>query len=119
MGGTWIVEPISESACHVRLLHDFFAATGDPADLDWIGQAVDRNSEAELRALRARAELAGPDQLFSFDDTVSVDGTAEDVYNFLNEAQLWPERLPHVARVSLAEETTGLQVLEMDTRAKD
>src|SRR5581483_9214056 len=119
MGGSWIVETVSGTACHVRLLHDFAAATGDPADLDWIGEAVDRNSEAELRALKERAELAGPDQLFTFDDTVPVDGAAEDVYDFLNEAQLWRERLPHVARVSLDEQTPGLQVLEMDTRAKD
>src|SRR5262249_20731561 len=40
-------------------------------------------------------------------------------YDFLNEAQLWTERLPHVARVKLDEEMTGLQILEMDTTAKD
>lgn len=119
MGGTWIVEPISESECHVRLLHDFFAASGDPADLDWISQAVDHNSMAELRALKTSAELTGPEQLITFADTVEVDGSAKDVYAFLNEAQLWHERLPHVARVSLEEETSGLQVLEMDTATKD
>jgi len=119
MGGRWVVQPVSASECHVLLLHDFYAASGDPADLDWIGQAVDRNSAAELSALRARAELAGPEDLFTFEDTVEVDGSAEDVYDFLNEAQLWQQRLPHVARVSLEEETSGLQVLEMDTRTTD
>src|SRR5258708_3343273 len=59
MGGKWVVEPVSESGCHVRLLHDFFAASDDPADLDWISQAVDRNSMAELRALKTSAELTG------------------------------------------------------------
>jgi aromatase len=117
MGGKWVVEPVSASRCHVRLLHDFFAASDDPADLDWISQAVDRNSASELHALKTTAELTGPDQLITFDDTVPVDGSAADVYDFLNEAQLWPERLPHVSRVSLAEDTPGLQVLEMDTRA--
>ena len=34
-------------------------------------------------------------------------------------AQLWSERLPHVGRVSLEEETPGLQILEMDTSTKD
>jgi len=119
MGGTWVVEHVSECQCHVRLLHDFFAASDDPADLDWISEAVDRNSMAELQALKASAELTGADQLITFDDTVTVDGSAKDVYDFLNEAQLWPQRLPHVARVSLEEETPGLQILGMDTSTKD
>ena len=119
MGGMWVAEPVSASACHVRLLHDYFAATDDPADLEWIARAVDRNSTAELQALKTSAELNGSGNLFSFEDTVEIDGSAEDVYDFLNEAWLWRERLPHVVRVSLDEETAGLQILEMDTRAKD
>lgn len=119
MGGEWIIEPISANECRVRLLHDFFAATSHPADLDWITEAVERNSGSELNALKARAELNGPDEIFTFDDTVTVDGTAKDVYDFLNEAQLWSQRLPHVSRVILEEETPGLQILEMDTSTKD
>jgi len=119
MGGEWVVEPVSESECRVRLLHDFFAASDDPADLEWISQAVDRNSMSELQALKTSAERSGPDQLITFDDTVTIEGSAEDVYDFLNEAQLWSQRLPHVARVSLEEETPGLQILEMDTSTKD
>ncbi|MCX4527178.1 MULTISPECIES: aromatase/cyclase [unclassified Streptomyces] len=119
MGGAWVVEPVSATSCRVRLLHDFHAATDDPADLDWISQAVDRNSASELQALKASAEAAGPDDLITFDDTVTVDGSGKDVYEFLNEAQLWQERLPHVARVSLEEDEPGLQILEMDTRTKD
>jgi len=119
MGGEWVVKPVSGSECRVRLLHDFFAASDDPADLDWISQAVDRNSTAELNALKSRAELAGPEQLITFSDSVAVDGRAQDVYDFLNEAQLWEKRLPHVARVVLEEETSGLQILEMDTSSPD
>ncbi|HET9895094.1 MAG TPA: aromatase/cyclase [Streptosporangiaceae bacterium] len=119
MGGQWIVEPVSRAQCRVRLLHDYSARTDSAADLEWIGQAVDRNSTSELRALKERAELDGTGQLITFADTVDVDGGAQDVYDFLNQAQLWQERLPHVSRVWLEEETPGLQVLEMDTRAKD
>ncbi|GAA0341138.1 aromatase/cyclase [Actinoallomurus spadix] len=119
MGGIWIVEPLSASECRVRLLHDYFAATDDPADLDWIDRAVDRNSRSELQALKTSAELTGPDRLITFEDTVTVDGSAKDVYDFINEAQHWSRRLPHVARVSLEEETPGLQILEMDTLTKD
>jgi aromatase len=121
MGGAWVVEPISEAKSRVRLLHDYHAASGDPADLAWIDKVVERNSQAELSALAANAELdpESSDLLLSFDDTVDINGLAKDVYDFLNEAQLWQERLPHVSRVLLEEETPGLQLLEMDTRTKD
>ncbi|HEV2780505.1 MAG TPA: aromatase/cyclase [Actinophytocola sp.] len=121
MGGAWLIESISETESLVRLLHDYRAIDDDPHDLIWIDEAVDRNSQSELAALKANVELAtGAEELtFSFSDTVSINGAAKDVYDFLNEAQLWTERLPHVARVELTEESPGLQILEMDTRTKD
>ncbi|MFE3271242.1 aromatase/cyclase, partial [Streptomyces sp. NPDC059215] len=121
MGGTWIIEPLGDDASRVRLLHDYRAIDDDPHDLLWIDQAVDRNSRSELDALKKNVELAhaAEEATFSFEDTVLVDGSAKDVYAFLNEAHLWPERLPHVSTVRLHEDTPGLQTLEMDTRAKD
>lgn len=119
MGGEWVVEPLSSDSCRVRLLHDFHAATSDPADLDWITEAVDRNSASELQALKQSAEPVEDGELLTFEDSVSIDGNRAMVYAFLNDAQLWHERLPHVARVSFEEETPGLQVLEMDTRTED
>jgi aromatase len=82
---------------------------------------VDKNSTAELAALKVeRAHAAQTDELtFSFTDTVQITGSAKDVFDFVNEAHLWAERLPHVATVRLTEDTPGLQELEMDTRAKD
>ncbi|MFF4412778.1 aromatase/cyclase [Streptosporangium sp. NPDC001559] len=122
MGGTWVIEPTSDGGCRVRLLHDYRAVDDDPGGLTWIDKAVDRNSTSELAALKTNVELATgaeADRLLSFEDTVRIDGSAADVYDFLNDAQLWEKRLPHVARVSLLEDVPGLQVLEMDTRTKD
>ncbi|MCX4590648.1 aromatase/cyclase [Streptomyces sp. NBC_01549] len=121
MGGTWIIEPLGENESRVRLLHDYRAIDDDPHDLLWIDQAVDRNSRSELAALKKNVEFAhaAEELTFSFEDTVYVDGSAKDVYAFINEANLWSERLPHVATVRLEEDTVGLQTLEMDTRAKD
>ncbi|GLZ15455.1 actinorhodin polyketide synthase bifunctional cyclase/dehydratase [Actinomadura sp. NBRC 104425] len=121
MGGTWIIEPLTADTSRVRLLHDYRAVDDDPEKLAWIDRAVDRNSTAELAALKANAELVtgAQDVLLSFEDTVEINGSAKDVYDFLNEANLWKERLPHVAEVRLTEETPGLQVLRMDTRTKD
>ncbi|MGW0702215.1 aromatase/cyclase [Streptomyces sp. NPDC002867] len=121
MGGTWIVEPLSDAASRVRLLHDFRAVDSRPESLKWIDEAVDRNSRSELAALKQNVELAHASQeiTLSFEDTVQIQGQAKDVYDFVNEAGLWAERLPHVASARLEEDTPGLQTLEMDTRARD
>jgi aromatase len=122
MGGTWLIEPISEGESRVRLLHDYRAVGDDPDKLAWIAEAVDRNSRSELAALKASVELtagSADELMVSFEDTVRIDGAAKDVYDFINDAQLWKERLPHVVRVSLTEDSPGLQILEMDTRTKD
>jgi aromatase len=122
MGGTWVIEPLGPSVAKIRLLHDYRAVDDDPGGLAWIDEAVDRNSRSELAALKTNVEKAtGPGAALavSFEDSVRIDGSVKDVYDFLNEAQLWRERLPHVARVELTEDTPGLQTLEMDTRTKD
>ncbi|WP_242911381.1 aromatase/cyclase [Actinomadura terrae] len=123
MGGTWVIEPEGGARCRVRLLHDYRAVDDDPESLAWIDRAVDRNSRSELAALKAGVERAttakAADLMLSFEDTVRVDGSAEDVYDFLNEAHLWEKRLAHVARASLTEDEPGLQTLEMDTRTAD
>jgi aromatase len=121
MGGAWVLQPLADGTCRVRLLHDYRAIDDDPQLLDWIDQAVDRNSRAELQALKENVELATErsDLMLTFDDTVQVEGSAQDVYDFINQAQLWAERLPHVASVTLQEKTPGHQLLTMQTRTKD
>ncbi|MGW5201828.1 aromatase/cyclase [Streptomyces spiralis] len=123
MGGMWIVEPLTEGTSRVRLLHDYRAVDDDPHDLLWIERAVDENSTAELAALKENVERDHAAQVqeltFSFTDTVTIDGSAKDAFDFVNEAGLWPKRLPHVARVRFTEDTPGLQELQMDTRARD
>ncbi|WP_042429175.1 aromatase/cyclase [Streptacidiphilus anmyonensis] len=121
MGGAWVLEPSGPQACRVRLLHDYRAVDDDAEKLAWIDEAVDRNSRSELAALKANVErVTAEDELrFSFADSVTVAGSAKDVYDFLNEAHLWKERLPHVAEVRLTETSPGLQVLRMDTLTKD
>lgn len=122
MGGSWLVEEADDTSSLVRLLHYYRAVDDDPEHLNWIEQAVDRNSHSELEALKANIEIAatrGDEVAFSFEDTITFDAEAKDAYDFLNEADRWQERLPHVARVVLEEEAAGLQLLEMDTRTKD
>lgn len=121
MGGAWIIEQIAPEASRVRLLHEYRAIDDDPHSLVWIDQAVDRNSRSELAALKTNVEAvhAAAELMFTFEDTVHVGGRPEDVFAFINDADQWPERLPHVARVGFAEDAHGLQTLEMDTVARD
>lgn len=121
MGGEWLVEPVGDGTTRVVLLHDFRAVGDDPAGIDWITRATDRNSTAELAALRTVAELDPPFAALGLDftDEVEVAGDPADVYDFLARAEYWPDRLPHVARLELREEDGGVQHLEMDTRAPD
>ncbi|MFD7288157.1 aromatase/cyclase [Streptomyces sp. NPDC059863] len=120
MSGTWIIEPRG-AECRLRLLHSYRAIDDDPAGLAWIDEAVERNSRSELAALKANVELAthSAELTLSFEDSVRVNGSAKDAYDFVNEAQLWTERLPHVSSVSLTENEPGVQTLRMDTVAKD
>ncbi|MFJ6943791.1 aromatase/cyclase [Streptomyces wuyuanensis] len=122
MGGEWAIEPLPEGGSLVRLSHDFRAVDDDPASAEWIRQAVDRNSDKELAALRDAAEQRErrADLLLTFSDEVRVTGGAvKDVYDFLDQADLWPRRLPHVARAELTADVAGEQILEMDTRTPD
>ncbi|MET9096664.1 aromatase/cyclase [Streptomyces cyaneofuscatus] len=121
MSGEWILEPLPEGRTRVRLTHSFRAADDSTENTAWINRAIDTNSDRELAALRTAAEResTGAELEFTFEDTVAVQGSAKDVYDFLNEADQWERRLPHVARVVLTEDSPGVQSLEMDTRAPD
>lgn len=121
MGGEWRIEERDDGTARVVLLHDYRAVGDDPEAEALIARAVDRNSTAELAALKKAAELgAGGDELsMTFSDTQIVHGDAADVYAFLARADLWPRRLPHVARLDLTEEEGGVQHMDMDTRSPD
>ncbi|MEV3932791.1 MULTISPECIES: aromatase/cyclase [unclassified Streptomyces] len=120
MGGEWTVRSAGAGS-EVVLAHSY-AAVGDDADtLGWLEKAVDGNSRAELASLAeaAREKEAGMDTSFTFRDSLHIEGTAAAAHAFLDRAEHWVERLPHVARVELTEPAPGVQVLEMDTRTSD
>ena len=120
MSGEWIITSRGDGAT-LTLTHDFEAAGGDPAGAEWITEATDRNSEKELANIKTLAEAWDRvgELVFSFEDSVLVDGSLDDIYDFLHDAGRWPERLPHVSRLELTEDVPHLQVMVMDTLAKD
>lgn len=119
MGGEWHVEPLPGGGSRVRLGHDFRAVDDDPAKAEWIRQAVDRNSTAELAALSAAADPSAAQLMLTFDDQVRVPAPTELVYDFISQGAAWPARIPHVARAVLEEPAPGVQLLEMDTLTPD
>ncbi|MFI6040995.1 aromatase/cyclase [Nocardia sp. NPDC051321] len=121
MSGTWLIEATSDTSALVRLQHTYRAVDDDPDGLAWIDQAVDRNSRSELAGLRVELEFAyaAAESTFSFEDSVQIAGSAAQAYEFIDQAQLWAERLPHVAAARFEEPTPGLQTLEMDTKTRD
>ncbi|MEU5314933.1 aromatase/cyclase [Streptomyces sp. NPDC021562] len=121
MRGEWIITPAGDGASHLELTHDFRAVDDDPAGVEWITRATDRNSGAELDAVRALAERYSElsELELTFEDSVLVDGASDDVFEFLYQAREWPTRLPHVDRLELTEDVPGIQVMTMDTRTAD
>jgi aromatase len=119
MSGSWTFHP-SGGGTEVVLTHDF-TAVGDGEHDEWLVSAVDANSNGELAALRRIAELghAVADVVVSFADEIPLQGSPDDAYSFIERSDLWPQRLPHVARVSLLEPQPGVQDMEMDTMTSD
>ena len=107
MGGQWRMEPLDEERTRLVLTHDYRAVDDDPAGEEWIARAVDRNSQSELAGVKKIAEEHArlDELLLTFEDEVEIAGAAPDVFDFLNRADEWPERLPHVDRLELREDT--------------
>jgi aromatase len=121
MSGEWRIVPVDDRTTRVLLLHQYRAVDDDANAEELIEQAINRNSNAELAALKDAAELgaSGAGLRFTFSDSVTVASSADVVYSFLERADLWPERLPHVSRLELSEDAPGIQRMDMDTRSPD
>lgn len=121
MTGSWTVRTLEPGLSEVELRHDFTLEDGPEGSHEDFLAAVERNSVRELGALVAVAELGETlnEALFTFTDTIRIQAPAEAVYTFVARADAWPEHLPHVRRVTLREDTPGIQDLEMETATAD
>ncbi|GAB3888106.1 aromatase/cyclase [Kibdelosporangium lantanae] len=120
MSGCWTVRPVDEGV-QLVLTHDFEAVDDDPAHVEWITKGTNENSTVELANIKRLAESWGRlrELEFSFEDSLVIHAPAADIYDFLQDAARWPERLPHVAGLDLRETDAGVQQMSMWTRAKD
>jgi aromatase len=119
MGGDWTFRPLRGNRSEVVLTHHFSTADGESSEAAAV--AVGHNSEQELAALKKLAELKHPmrDIVLSFEDTVQSCGALSDAYQFVYRSGEWPQRLPHVSRVVLHEQPSGVQDMKMDTVTAD
>jgi len=116
LSGEWVFVPLPGNATSVVLLHEFQATGDDPGNTALIKQVVDRNSTAELAAVKRTAEQG--DRLaaltHTFSESVVIRGGLGPVYDFLYQAENWPRLLPHVSQVTLDETVPNVQTIEMD-----
>ncbi|MEV6255514.1 aromatase/cyclase [Nocardia sp. NPDC051929] len=115
MGGGWSFREIGPGATKVTLDHHF--AVVDGADAAQVAASVDRNSVVELAALARVAELGHPvdEVIHTFEDTVTLECSSSEAYDFVYHSERWPEQVPHVGRIELTEDADGVQLMEMDT----
>ncbi|MGW4720035.1 aromatase/cyclase [Nocardia sp. NPDC004260] len=115
MGGGWSFREIGPGATKVTLDHHF--AVVDGADAAQVAASVDRNSVVELAALARVAELGHPvdEVIHTFEDTVTLECSSAEAYDFVYHSERWPEQVPHVGRIELTEDAEGVQLMEMDT----
>ncbi|MEU7422309.1 aromatase/cyclase [Streptomyces sp. NPDC040750] len=121
MSGEWIFQELPDGRCRIVLVHDFVPADDSPRTLAAIKAALDRNSPEELGALARLSGLGHPlsELVFSFTDVLPLRAGVAEAYDFVHRADLWAERLPHVAGVRLGEPSPGVQELEMETVTAD
>jgi aromatase len=121
MNGTWEFSGGPGTGTEVALGHEFTTMDGSAESERQLRQALDRNSDSELDALRRVAEAGHPASqlIFGFEDEVRIAGPVAAAYDFIDRADEWQRRLPHVRDVSLAEPLPGIQHLTMETETAD
>ncbi|UUU30230.1 SRPBCC family protein [Streptomyces sp. CA-210063] len=118
MQRAWVVEPVSDKECLVRLEHSYQVAGHDAEALAATGAVIDTIAGAETEAVKVAAELDA-DLRVVVVDRVTVDGGHAAVYGVLHDITAWPELLPHVVRVDALQDEDGLQLVEVDTVEAD
>ncbi|MBT2383948.1 aromatase/cyclase [Streptomyces sp. ISL-11] len=121
MGGGWLLRRLPGRRTEVVLRHRFTTVGDDPVAPAGLLEALDRNSRSELAALARVAESGHPvrEVVLTFTDTIELACPAETAYTFVERADLWAERLPHVSRSELTETAPGVQELAMETVTPD
>ncbi|MEU4209187.1 aromatase/cyclase [Streptomyces sp. NPDC026206] len=124
MRATWTFVAQADGTTAVDLTHEFTVRDDEPgpaAAVDRLTDELNERTPAQLAALKETAEEWEDlePRVISFEDPLFIGGRLEDVYAFLYAADKWPERVPHVAKLEMSEETPGIQFFDMHTHTPD
>lgn len=121
MRGEWVFKQVAAESTLVEVRHEFAVVDDCARDRQRTGAQLDSRGAAQLAAVKETAERrADLDQLvLSFEDPLFIAGRIQDAYEMLYEADKWPERIAHVRRLELTEETPNIQFFDMDTETPD
>lgn len=120
VSGTWTVEPGEGGSLltlrQKRQLAGLAAAESERSVQEWREEL-----ETQLAQVKTIAERWDrlDELLFSFEDSVRVEGPAELVYDFLYRIEDWAELVPHVERAAVIEDAPGVQLAELDSCTPD
>jgi C7-C12 aromatase (ARO/CYC) len=119
--GEWTFEPTADGAVTVRMCQRFALLEPSEAETTRQRERLRAINQEYLETLRYAAENHQELQrlTISFEDPLFVAGSIEDAYAYLYEADKWPERIPHVKALTLAEKTPNIQFFDMDTVTPD
>ncbi|MFJ9743106.1 aromatase/cyclase [Streptomyces sp. NPDC101166] len=122
MRATWTFETAASGTTEVVVTHEFTLRDDAPDDaVNTIGADLESRTPGQLESLRQTAgawEELEP-RVISFEDPLFIGGRLEDVYEFLYAADKWPDRVPHVTKLDLTEDTPGVQFFDMHTHTPD
>ncbi len=121
MGGEWSFSPQPDGTTKINIRHEFGLPDNTKVPAGRIIQELERHSKIQLEQLRQATERSAEldDLILDFEDPLYVGGAAEDAWKMLYEADKWPERLAHVAKLTMTEEVAGIQFFDMDTTTSD
>ncbi|MET9014572.1 SRPBCC family protein [Streptomyces olivaceoviridis] len=120
--GAWTFESVDGGAAVVvRMEHEFALLEEEAAAADRQREKLRQGSLAYLKTLKHAAENREDirRRTLTFEDPLFIAGSVQDAYAYLLEADKWPQRMPHVAALTLEEPGPGVQFFDMDTSDPD
>jgi C7-C12 aromatase (ARO/CYC) len=113
----WSLEPQGEKTV-AELRHEV-RFEGEP--VREVVAETERNGQAQLDAVVQAAEEheSLTERIISFEDSLFIAGDVADAYQFLYEADQWPQRVDHVSRIDMTERVPNVQFFDMDTSTPD
>ncbi|MEX1656975.1 SRPBCC family protein [Streptomyces pseudovenezuelae] len=85
-------------------------------ETQWVEQAAGVDVRGQLAQLKSFAErwTRLDDLMLTFEDSIRFYGAADLAYDFLYQAEAWPQLVPDVSRVALTDEAPGVQRMTME-----